>query len=143
MGNFYSFKGRFGKVDTPLNEKLESVEWGEFRLGDLFEIVSSKKIFHANQINKIFDSRVNNSFPYIVRTTQNNAMRGYIIEDKSYLNDENTLSFAQDTFSVFYQKEKYFTGNKVKVLKGKFKNQSEEVMRFLTACFQKSLDSFT
>jgi len=122
---------------------LESVEWGEFKLGDLFEILSSKNIYHANEIDKIFDNQVHNSYPYVVRTTQNNGIRGYIIEDELYANDENTLSFAQDTFSVFYQKQKYFTGNKVKVLKAKFDNQNERIMQYLTASFQKALSTFT
>ena len=78
-----------------------------------------------------------------MRTTQNNGTRGYINEDKQFLNNENTLSFAQDTFSVFYQKQKYYTGNKVKVLKPKFKNQKESVMKYLMASFQRSLDTFT
>ncbi len=109
----------------------------------MFEINSSKKIYHAKEINKIFDGKVNNSFPYVVRTTQNNGLRGYIIENELYANDKNTLSFAQDTFSVFYQKEKYFTGNKVKVLKAKFENCNEKVMQYLTASFQKSLRNST
>jgi hypothetical protein len=109
----------------------------------LFEISSSKRIYHANKVEKIFAEKVSNSFPYIVRTTQNNGLRGYIIEDEIYANDKNTLSFAQDTFSVFYQKEKYFTGNKVKVLKAKFKNENENTMKYLTASFQKALNSFT
>ncbi len=87
--------------------------------------------------------KVSKSFPYVVRTTQNNGLRGYIIENELYANDKNTLSFAQDTFSVFYQKEKYFTGNKVKVLKAKFENRSEYVMQYLTASFQKSLHTCT
>jgi len=112
-------------------------------LGDLFEINSSKKIFHANKINKIFDKKINNSSPYVARTTQNNGIRGYIIEDDIYLNNKNTLSFAQDTFSVFYQKEKYFTGNKVKILKAKFENNNEQIMQYLTVSFQKSLSKST
>ncbi len=144
MGSDKYFKKRYrGKVDTPLNKKLESVEWGEYILDDLFEINSSKKIFHANEINQIFHEQVNNSFPYVVRTTQNNGIRGYIIKDEIYANEKNTLSFAQDTFSVFYQKEKYFTGNKVKILKAKFENSTEQVMQYLTASFQKSLNSST
>jgi len=144
LGSDKYFKKRYrGKVDTPLNKKLESVEWGEYILDDLFEINSSKKIFHANEINQIFHEQVNNSFPYVVRTTQNNGIRGYIIKDEIYANEKNTLSFAQDTFSVFYQKEKYFTGNKVKILKAKFENSTEQVMQYLTASFQKSLNSST
>ena len=122
---------------------LESVEWGDFKLDNLFEISSSKKIYHANKVEKIFDEKVYNSFPYIVRTTQKNGIRGYIVEDEKYANDKNTLSFAQDTFSVFYQKEKYFTGNKVKVLKAKFENKNESIMKYLTASFQKVLTSFS
>jgi hypothetical protein len=122
---------------------LEDVEWGEFRLGSLFEIHSSKKIFHANKIDKIYEKQVNNSFPYVVRTTQNNGIRGYILEDEIYTNNENTLSFAQDTFSVFYQKQKYFTGNKVKILRAKFEKSNENIMQYLTASFQKSLNTLT
>jgi len=120
-------------------EKIQNIEWSEYKLEDLFDIFSSKKIYHANKIREIFDNQVLNSFPYIVRSTQNNGLKGYIIEDEKYTNDANTLSFAQDTFSVFYQKQKYFTGNKVKVLKAKFENKNEKVMPYLTACFQKSL----
>jgi hypothetical protein len=109
----------------------------------LFEVHSSKKIYHANNIQHISDVQISNSLPYVVRTTTNNGLRGFIIEDETYANEGNTLSFAQDTFSVFYQKQKYFTGNKVKVLKGKFENQSEQVMSYLTVCFQKALSEFT
>lgn len=83
------------------------------------------------------------SYPYVVRTTQNNGIRGYIRESKETLNDENTLSFAQDTFTVYYQKQPYFTGNKVKVLKPKFQNNNEKVMIYLAASFQKSLNTST
>lgn len=122
---------------------MENVEWGEFKLGKLFEIFSSKKIYHANQINKIFDVQVNNSFPYVVRTTKNNGIRGFIKGELSKINEGNTLSFAQDTFSVFYQKQMYYTGNKVKILKAKFKKQNEQIMQYFTASFQSSLDSYT
>ncbi|WP_241518050.1 restriction endonuclease subunit S [Campylobacter blaseri] len=108
-------------------------------LRDLFEVASSKKIYHANNLENIFKNQIKGSFPYVVRTTRQNGVRGYIIEDEQYTNDANTLSFAQDTFSVFYQKQKFFTGNKVKILKPKFKNQNEKIMQYITACFQKAL----
>ncbi|TAF74862.1 MAG: restriction endonuclease subunit S [Bacteroidetes bacterium] len=132
-----------GKVASPFDKKLENVEWREFKLADLFDVSSSKNIYHASDIDRIFDEQIDNSLPYVVRTTQNNGIRGYVVENEIYANDGNTLSFAQDTFSVFYQKKKYFTGNKVKVLKAKFEKKSEKVMQYLTACFQKSLNSFS
>lgn len=42
-----------GKIDASLNEKLCSVEWGEYKLGDLFEIEPSVKRFDANKVANI------------------------------------------------------------------------------------------
>ena len=46
MGNKHAsktkYRRRIGKVNTPLNKKLKNVEWGEFKLGDLFEINPTK-----------------------------------------------------------------------------------------------------
>lgn len=79
----------------------------------------------------------------MVKATTNNGIRGYIIENDNYLNDAQTLSFAQDTFTVFYQKEKYYTGNKVKVLKPIFAPVTEKILRFIVACFQCSLQTLS
>ncbi|RLV27090.1 restriction endonuclease [Streptococcus iniae] len=130
-------------MNASLTQKLQEVEWGEFRLGDLFEIASSKKIYHANQLENIYSSQKDNLFPYVVRKTSDNGIRGYINEPKEYLNEGNTLSFAQDTFTVYYQKEPYFTGNKVKVLKPKFKNNTEKVLLFFESVFNKTLTKST
>lgn len=111
-------------------------------MGDLFEINSSKRIYHANDL-EVFNEEVKNSYPYVVRTTQNNGIRGYIIEDIDYLNPANTLSFAQDTFSVFFQEKPYYTGNKVKVLVPKFNKWNRNIALCLSGIFQKALEKFT
>ncbi|WP_029906323.1 restriction endonuclease subunit S [Mycoplasmopsis opalescens] len=116
----------------------QQIEWGEYRIGDLFEVNSSKKIFHANYIN-IWDNKEDNNFPYVVRKTLDNGIRGYIKEDQKYLNPGNTLSFAQDTFIVFYQKSAYFTGNKVKVLNPKFAIFNEKIGEFIVSMLQNEL----
>ncbi|EGJ4437167.1 N-6 DNA methylase [Campylobacter upsaliensis] len=116
--------------------------WREFKLGELFEVSSSKKIFHANQIT-IYNDEIPNSYPYVVRSTRNNGVRGYLCENKKYLNPANTLSFAQDTFSVFYQEKPYFTGNKVKVLTPKFKPFTKIHALFFASIYQKVLETFT
>ena len=109
----------------------------------MFYVGSSKQIFHANDIECIYNNQVENSYPYVVRMTTNNGIRGYICENEKLLNDGDTLSFAQDTFSVFYQKQKYFTGNKVKILYPNFDNISENIMQFITAVFQKALENLS
>ena len=60
MGIKYNLKTRrlsrrkLGKVISPLNEKLKNVEWGEFKLGDLFKINPTKYYRLQNEeiINK-------------------------------------------------------------------------------------------
>lgn len=94
---------------------FEKMEWGEFEIGDLFDFLTSKKRFDANKV-KILE---NGNFPYIVRTSLNNGTKGYLNENEEYLNSGNTISFGQDTATIFYQKEPYFTGDKIKIVKAK------------------------
>ncbi|WP_187903148.1 restriction endonuclease subunit S [Helicobacter pylori] len=126
----------------PLSSQLNAIKWGEFKLGDLFEVLSSKKIYHANTI-KIHDTQIENSYPYVVRATTNNGIKGFIIDDPTFTNEKNTLSFAQDTFTVFYQKQHYFTGNKVKILKPKFAFKSPKILHFISAILQFILKPLT
>ncbi len=109
----------------------------------MFEVHSSKKILHANEIDEIYDDFIVETYPYVVRKTQNNGVRGYIKEKKEFLNEGNTLSFAQDTFSVFYQEKPYFTGNKVKILVPLFTNFNKTLAVYFVSAFQKSLEKFT
>ena len=104
---------------TPEEEKFlkdfEKMEWGEFEIGELFDFLTSKKRFDANKV-KILE---NGNYPYIVRTSLNNGTKGYLNENEEYLNSGNTISFGQDTATIFYQKEPYFTGDKIKIVKAK------------------------
>ena len=97
----------------------------EFRIGDLFEIKTPTKRFNANSV----EITENIGHPYVVRCSTNNGIRGYINEDEEHLNDGNTFSFGQDTATIFWQEKPYFTGDKIKVLKPKFKCNSK------IACF--------
>ncbi|MFP6071216.1 restriction endonuclease subunit S [Helicobacter pylori] len=126
----------------PLSSQLNAIKWGKFRLGDLFEVLPSKKIYHANTI-KIHDTQIENSYPYVVRAATNNGIKGFIIDDLTFANEKNTLSFAQDTFTVFYQKQPYFTGNKVKILKPKFAFKSPKILHFISAILQFILKPLT
>ncbi|EMG87724.1 hypothetical protein HMPREF1396_00506 [Helicobacter pylori GAM114Ai] len=116
--------------------------WQHFKLGDLFKVLPSKKIYHANTI-KIHDTQIENSYPYVVRAATNNGIKGFIIDDPTFTNEKNTLSFAQDTFTVFYQKQPYFTGNKVKILKPKFAFKSPKILHFISAILQFILKPLT
>lgn len=116
-------------------------KYEEFRVGDLFKVESSNKIYHANQVI-IEDEQVNDTHPYVVRTENNRGVRGYINEPEENLNDGMTLSFAQDTFISFFQPFAYFTGNKVKVLKPKY-DMSINVFLYLETAINKAVKAFT
>lgn len=128
-----------GKIEASLNEKLSEVEWGEYRMGDLFEILAYKKRFDANKVlvNEI------GKYPYIVRMSGNNGQKGFVDEDEVYLNDGNTISFGQDTATMFYQEKPYFTGDKIKVLKPKFSEFNKQNAQFFIVAMHKPFSNFS
>ena len=117
------------------------MKWKKCRTGDVLDFNSSNGIFHACNVS-IEDEKTESNHPYVVRTSQNNGIRGYISEDESKLNPANTISFAQDTAQMFYQSEPYFTGNKVKVLSTKGHTLTENIAIFLITCMNKAFSNF-
>ncbi len=73
----------------------------------------------------------------------NNGIRGYINEDEQYLNDGNTISFGQDTATMFYQENPYFTGDKIKIVKSKDERFNKLNGLFFIATMTKSFSSFS
>ena len=129
-------------LETKLNNGEGSLTSGNgylkearmFRVGDLFEVKTPVKKFNANTVE--ITDRIGH--PYVVRSSANNGIKGYIDEDEDYLNEGNTFSFGQDTATIFWQEKPYFTGDKIKVLKPKFECNSEiacYVMNGITKAF--------
>lgn len=73
----------------------------------------------------------------------NNGQKGFINEDPKFLNDGNTISFGQDTATMFYQEKPYFTGDKIKILKPKEKRFGKGNAQFFIAAMMKSFSSFS
>ena len=115
-------------------------EWKEFKIwwdNGLFMINSSKKKFDANKVN-ILDYWK----PYVVRTANNNWLRWYLDEDEQFLNDWNTISFGQDTATMFYQEKPYFTWDKIKVIKSKDNKFDKSNTHFFITSMWKAFSSF-
>ena len=70
-------------------------------------MLSYKQRFDANKVTLV----ENGGYPYIVRQGSDNGQKGFIYADEIYLNDGNTISFGQDTATMFYQEKPYFTGD--------------------------------
>ena len=119
-------------------ERDSSVEWQEYKIGDLFEVLTSKKKFNA--MNVAFDGK----YRYVARGESNNGIRGYITEDENYLNEANTISFGQDTATLFYQSESYFTGDKIKVFSPKKHIKlNRNIAQVLISALKKAFSSFS
>ena len=117
--------------------KQGKIVFNEFEIERLFEIKSYKKRFDAN---KVAISEIGH--PYVVRTSLNNGIRGFINEDEKYLNKGNTISFGQDTATVFYQEKPYFTGDKIKIVESKDSRFNKLSALFFVSAITKSFSSF-
>ena len=87
---------------------------------------SYKKRFDANKVEVLKFGE----YPYVVRMGSNNGQKGFINEDVEFLNDGNTISFGQDTATMYYQEKPYFTGDKIKILKPKEKRFNKQNAQF-------------
>lgn len=81
--------------------------------------------------------------PYVVRMGYNNGQKGFLNEDDVYLNDGNTISFGQDTATMFYQKKPYFTGDKIKILCPKIQGFKEKNAQFFLTSMQLAFSKFS
>lgn len=104
----------------------------------LFNIMPTKKKINANTIT------FGGKYPYVARGESQNGIRGYINFDENYLNPEKTISFGQDTATMFYQPKAYFTGDKIQVfsLNDKYGKLNESIALYLIAAVKRALVNF-
>lgn len=121
--------------------KNNSIKYKKFKLGvgadRLFDITSPKKRFNANTV------QFGGNYPYVVRSSTNNGIRGYITQDEEYLSEAKTISFGQDTATIFYQEKPYFTGDKIKVMIYRERELTPEIASFLITLMRKAFQNFT
>jgi hypothetical protein len=97
---------RVGKVITPLNDRLKNVEWGEYKLGNLFKINPTK--YYKLKNEEIIST--DGSVPLISNSSTENGVMGFSNLESS--NTGNTLTCSDTTMgaeTMFYQ-EKDFIG---------------------------------
>ena len=120
-----------------IDELNHLIEQESFVMSDIFDIATSVKKFNAKDLS------FGGIYPYVARTEKDNGIRGYVTEDKKYLNPANTISFGQDTATMFYQKEAYFTGDKIKIFSLKGKELNRSIALYLITMMRKSFSVFS
>lgn len=109
---------------------MQTVEWGEFRIGDLFDIQST------NSFN--VDALVSgNKYDYVTRTSVNQG----VLQETGFVNHENmnpagTWSLGLLQMDFFYRRKPWYAGQFVRKIIPKIK-LSENSVLFFTALLNK------
>ncbi|RAX57415.1 hypothetical protein CCZ01_06140 [Helicobacter monodelphidis] len=104
-----------------MSEKLslDSVEWGEFVIGEIFEVTSTLSGIDKNKLNG-----KEGKIPYITRTDKQNGIDSFIDTQELYTrNDGNVITIGLDTQTAFYQNNYFYTGQNIQILFNKKLNK--------------------
>lgn len=105
---------------------LESVEWGEYRLGDFFYIESTPS-FNKDALTP------GNEYDYVTRTSQNQGIlqsTGFVNEEN--LNDAGTWSLGLLQMDFFYRRRPWYAGQFVRKITPKIALKDAEISFFST-----------
>ena len=72
-----------------MKHPVDTSQWGEFKLDDLFEFVGSKQV--KSQHNLI-ETDKENGIPFVVQSNQNNMVKCYVTKESLTDNNENIYS---------------------------------------------------
>lgn len=120
-------------MNASLNEKLGTVKWGEFRLGDLFEI-NPTKYYRLKNDNRISE---NGMIPLVSNASIDNGVMGF--SNLPPLNKGNSLSCSDTTLgaeTMYYQKDDYIGYQHIQALVPKL-NRFNSSMETLISAVQK------
>ncbi len=100
---------------------LRDVEWGEFELGELFEI-NTVKSFDEWKLN-LFTNKQNNLIDFIWRTRENNWIKWYVQKMDIDPNPKDIISISQIwTIVAQIRKDEWYASQNIFSLKPKNKN---------------------
>lgn len=115
-------------MNASLSEKLSAVKWGEFRLGDLFEI-NPTKYYRLGNDNIISE---NGMIPLVSNASIDNGVMGF--SNLPPLNKGNSLSCSDTTLgaeTMYYQKDDYIGYQHIQALVPKFNRFNSSIAFFI------------
>ena len=115
-------------MNASLNEKLRAVKWGEYKLGDLFEISPTKYYRLAN--DKILSK--SGITPLVSNASIANGVMGF--SNLNPLNKGNSLSCSDTTLgaeTMYYQKNDYIGYQHIQSLIPKFDRFNSAIAFFI------------
>lgn len=115
-----------GKIDASLNERLNNVEWGEYRLGELFEICNTLSF----NTNVLVDGK---DYDYVTRTSFNQGVlrtTGFV--NKTNINPSGSWSLGLLQMDFFYRSKDWYAGQFVRKIVPKIEIPQGAIMFFTT-----------
>lgn len=112
------------KADALLADQLAAVEWGEYRLGDLFEI-SNTLSFDKSALTK------GDEYDYVTRTSLNQGIlqtTGFV--NSKNINEAGVWSLGLMQMDFFYRERRWYAGQFVRKIKPKFTVTSRNKLFF-------------
>ncbi|EOE6359720.1 N-6 DNA methylase, partial [Enterococcus hirae] len=120
-----------GKIDShSMQQQLENlenssnIEWQKFKLGDLFEIVSTPSF----NKNRLVDG---SEYDYVTRTSQNQGIlqsTGFV--NKKNINPAGTWSLGLMQMDFFYRRKPWYAGQYVRKIVSKVEQTDESILYF-------------
>ncbi|MDE6429174.1 MAG: restriction endonuclease subunit S [Malacoplasma sp.] len=95
-----------------MNNKIDTSNWKEFKLGNIFKIEKSKNI-----VNEVAEESKGNDLPYITRTEFNNGVK-FFVNSEDFLKKEkgNCITIGGEGANVYYQSTNFISGNNINKL---------------------------
>ena len=115
-------------MTASLNEKLRTVKWGKFKLGDLFVINPTK--YYRLKNEEIIS--VNGSVPLVSNASVNNGVMGF--SNLQALNRGNSISCSDTTLgaeTMYYQKDDYIGYQHIQSLIPTFEPFNQAIASFI------------
>lgn len=110
--------------------KIDTSEWKEFVIGDLFKQIIKPDVLHSRQVVEC-----ESGIPYVVRTKFNNGIKCYVEKrDNMKLSPGGVISFGAENATFFYQERPFVSGRDIYYIDTQ--DLSGLVCIFLTACLQ-------
>lgn len=115
-----------GKIKASLNNRLQAVKWGEYKLGNLFEIENTLS-FNTDKLIP------GNDYDYITRTSFNQGiLRGTGFVNQENINPAGTWSLGLLQMDFFYRKKAWYAGQFIRKVVPKIKIEGSAILFFST-----------
>jgi len=120
-----------------MEASLKNKDWKEFFFTEIFKIYSSSSGIDKNKL--ILKS---GEIPYITRSEKNNGIDLFLCKqnDKYNTDSSNVITVGLDTQTVFYQSNKFYTGQNIQVLENNKLNKF--VASFLIPLIARQMEKF-